>query len=91
MDDKGGYNTLISAISDAESQLARLDRDQHKIFAELKSLKTELLKFTNSSFNVTKDTTASPHENIGVFCRFNLVSSELIKKLSSNRLFLFFT
>jgi hypothetical protein len=59
MDNKERQNSLISAIAETESRLAELDKERHKILAELKSLKAEFLKFSNSSLDVTKDTTAS--------------------------------
>jgi hypothetical protein len=37
MNDKERLNVLISAISNEESRLARLDKERHKILAELKS------------------------------------------------------
>jgi len=59
MDDNERHNYLISAISHGESRLAELDKERHNILAELKSLKAEFLKFSNSSPVITKDTTAS--------------------------------
>ncbi|HLE18957.1 MAG TPA: hypothetical protein VI728_11820, partial [Syntrophales bacterium] len=77
MDDNDRRNALISAISNGESRLARLDKDRHKILAELKSLKTELLILTNSSLDSPKDTPissdgiiskiSSPEEKIVLF------------------------
>ena len=64
MDDNERRNALISAISYGKSRLAELDKERHKILAELKSLKAEFLKFSNSSPDITKDTTDSPHKNI---------------------------
>ena len=64
MDDNDKRSALISAISNGESRLARLDKERHKILAELKSLKTELLKFANHPPDIIKDTTDSPHKNI---------------------------
>ncbi len=64
MDDKERRNALISAISYGKSRLAKLDKERHKILAELQSLKAEFLKFSNSSPDITKDTTDSPHKNI---------------------------
>ncbi len=64
MDDKERRNALISAISYGKSRLAKLDKERHNILAELKSLKAEFLKFSNSSPGITKDTTDSPHKNI---------------------------
>jgi len=59
MDDNDRRNALISAISNGESRLAELDKERHKILAELKSLKAELLILTNSSLDSTKDTPIS--------------------------------
>ena len=59
MDNKERQNSLISAIAETESRLARLDEERHKILAELKSLKAELLILTNSSLDSTKDTPIS--------------------------------
>lgn len=59
MDDNKRRNDLISAISHEESRLTELDKERYKILAELKSLKAELLKLSNSSLNITKDTPTS--------------------------------
>ncbi|OHB37031.1 MAG: hypothetical protein A2099_02230 [Planctomycetes bacterium GWF2_39_10] len=59
MDNKERQNSLISAIAEAESRLIRLDKERHKILAELKSHKAELLILTNSSLDSTKDTPIS--------------------------------
>ena len=59
MDDNDRHNALISAISNGESCLARLDKERHKLLAELKYLKAEFLNFSNSTLDITKDTTAS--------------------------------
>ena len=77
MDNKERQNSLISAIAETESRLARLDEERHKILAELKSLKAELLILTNSSLDSTKDTPissdgiiskiSSPEEKIALF------------------------
>lgn len=64
MDDNERRNFLISAISHGESRLAELDKERHKILAELKSLKTELLKLANHSPDITSNATNSPHDNI---------------------------
>lgn len=77
MDDNEKRNALISAISNGESQLAELDKERHKILAELNALKAELLTFSKSSLDATKDTpvssdsiiskTSSPEEKITLF------------------------
>ncbi len=77
MDDNESRNDLISAISHGEARLAELDKERHKILAELKSLKAELLILTNSSLDSTKDTPissdgiiskiSSPEEKIALF------------------------
>src|SRR3972149_3392514 len=59
MDDNDRRNALISAISNGESRLAELDKERHKILAELKSLKAELLILINSFLDSTKDTPIS--------------------------------
>jgi len=59
MDDNERHNYLISAISYGKSRLAKLDKERHNILAELKSLKAEFLKFSNSSPDLTKDITDS--------------------------------
>ncbi len=64
MNDKERFNALISAISHGESRLNELDKERHKILAELKSLKAELLKLANHSPDVTNNATDSPHKNI---------------------------
>ena len=38
MNDNDKRNALISAISNEESRLAKLDKERHNILAELKSL-----------------------------------------------------
>jgi len=53
MDNKGNLIFLISAITDAETRLIRLDKERHKIIAGLKFLKDELLKLSNSSNNIS--------------------------------------
>ena len=58
MDNKERQNSLISAIAETESRLAELDKERHKILAELKSLKAEFLKFSTSSLDITKDIAA---------------------------------
>lgn len=55
MDNKENLIFLISAITDAEIRLIRLDKERHKIIAELKFLKDELLKLSNSSNNISKN------------------------------------
>jgi|GEM_PF-6482506 len=55
MDNKENLIFLISAITDAETRLIRLDKERHKIIAELKFLKDELLKLSNSSNNISKN------------------------------------
>ena len=77
MDNKERQNSLISAIAETESRLAELDKERHKILAELKSIKAELLILTNSSLDSTKDTPissdgiiskiSSPEEKIALF------------------------
>ncbi|MDQ1273237.1 MAG: hypothetical protein QG591_1867 [Planctomycetota bacterium] len=64
MNDNERRNALISAISYGESRLTALDKERHKILAELKSLRAELLKLTNHSPDITSNATNSPHENI---------------------------
>jgi|GEM_PF-6222425 len=54
MDDNESRNAIISAISIGGSRLAKRDKERHKILAELKSLKAELLILTNSSLDSTK-------------------------------------
>lgn len=58
MDNKERQNSLISAIAETESRLAELDKERYKILAELKSLKAELLKFSTSPLDITKDIAA---------------------------------
>ena len=76
MNDNDRRNAIISAISIGESRLAELDKERQKILAELKSLKVEFLKFSNSSPVITKGTTtsdgilskiSSPEEKIALF------------------------
>ncbi len=77
MDENDRHHTIISAISVRESQLAELDKERLRILAELKSLKTELLKLSNSALDNTKDTPisssgiiskiSSPEEKIALF------------------------
>src|SRR3972149_7213521 len=77
MDYNDRRNALISAISNGESRLAELDKERHKILAELKSLKAELLILINSFLDSTKDTPissdgiiskiSSPEEKIALF------------------------
>lgn len=77
MNDNERRNALISAISYGESRLTALDKERHKILAELKSLSAELLILTNSSLDNTKDTPissagiiskiSSPEEIIALF------------------------
>ncbi|GAN33779.1 MAG: hypothetical protein UZ01_03560 [Candidatus Brocadia sinica] len=64
MNDKERRNAIISAISHKESRLAKLDKERHKILAELKSLNAELLILTNHSPDITSNATNSPHKNI---------------------------
>src|SRR3989304_5882410 len=59
MNDNERRNALISAISYGKSRLAELDKERHKILAELKSLKAELLILINSFLDSTKDTPIS--------------------------------
>ena len=54
MDNKENLIFLISAITDAETRLIRLDKERHKIIAGLKFHKDELLKLSNSSNNISK-------------------------------------
>lgn len=58
MDNKERQNSLISTIAETESRLAELDKERYKILAELKSLKAELLKFSTSPLDITKDIAA---------------------------------
>jgi len=64
MDDNERRNALISAISHGESRLTALDKERHKILAELKSLNAELLKLANHSPDITSNATDSSHKNI---------------------------
>lgn len=64
MNDKERRNAIISAISHKESRLAKLDKERHKILAELKSLNAELLILTNHSPDITSNATNSSHKNI---------------------------
>lgn len=64
MNDKERCNAIISAISHKESCLAELDKERHKILAELESLNAELLKLTNHTPDITSNITDSPHKNI---------------------------
>ena len=99
MDDNERRNALISAISHGESRLSRLDKERHKILAELKSLKAELLKFSkSSSLNITKDTPtssdgiiskiSSPEEKIVLFIHNDISSQQsVIPGMTWNPLF----
>lgn len=77
MDENDRRHIILSAISVRESQLAELDKERHKILAELNSLKAELLKFSNFSLDVTKNTPVS--------------SDRIVSKISSpeEKIFLF--
>lgn len=54
MNDNERHNYLISAICHGESRLAELDKERQRILAELKTLKAEFLKFSNSAPDITK-------------------------------------
>lgn len=77
MDKKERQNSLLSAIAETRLRLTKLDKERYKTSAELKSLKAEFLKSSNSPLDNTDDTPISsngiiskmstPEEKIALF------------------------